>query len=214
MKEYWNNRFIHEGHIWGRQPSKTVIDAKRIFALNSVKTVLVPGAGYGRNTKILSDTFQVDAIEISSEAVLLGRQWDTGSHFIEGSIFDLSFNNKRYDAIYCYDLIHLFTKSERMRLIKTCIQQLNEGGIYYFTCFSNEDESFGVGKEIEYNTFEYKKGKISHFFDEDDLINHFSETEIKEIGEVEEVFEYSNDVSRTYKLRYIYGRSNSNTSKV
>ncbi|GIO36815.1 hypothetical protein J41TS12_16760 [Paenibacillus antibioticophila] len=104
MKEYWNNRFIREGHIWGRQPSKTVIDAKRIFALNSVNIVLVPGAGYGRNTKILSESFQVDAIEISSEAVLLRRQWDTRSCFIEGSIFGLSSNSIviiRYIDSYC-----------------------------------------------------------------------------------------------------------------
>jgi SAM-dependent methyltransferase len=206
MKDYWNNRFINEGHIWGEQPSKTVIDAKRLFALNDVKTILVPGAGYGRNTKILSDSFQVDAIEISPEAILLARQWDDRSNFIEASIFEIRSNNKRYDAIYCYDLLHLFTKAERIRLIETCIQQLNEDGIYYFICFSNEDESFGVGKEIEENTFEYKTGKISHFFDEEDLISHFSNTEIIQTGKVEEGFEYSNNAFRTYKLRYIYGK--------
>jgi SAM-dependent methyltransferase len=206
MIDYWNNRFINEGYIWGEQPSKTVIDAKRIFALNNVQTILVPGAGYGRNTKILSDTFQVDAIEISPEAIILGRQWDTRSYFIEGSIFEIFVDNKRFDAIYCYDLIHLFTKADRIRVVEICLQQLNEGGIYYFTCFSNEDESFGTGKEIEENTFEYKKGKISHFFDEDDLINLFSKTEIIETGKVEEKLEYSNNENRSYKLRYIYGK--------
>lgn len=205
MKDYWNNRFINEGYIWGVQPSKTVNDAKRLFALNDVRTILVPGAGYGRNTKILSDTFQVDAIEISPEAILLARQWDSRSYFIEGSIFEISFI-KRYDSIYCYDLLHLFTKDERIRLIETCIQQLNEDGLYYFTCFSNEDESFGMGKEIEENTFEYKKGKVSHFFDEEDLISHFSKTEVIQTGKIEEKFEYSNNEFRTYKLRYIYGK--------
>ncbi|RUS45856.1 bifunctional 2-polyprenyl-6-hydroxyphenol methylase/3-demethylubiquinol 3-O-methyltransferase UbiG [Cohnella sp. AR92] len=206
MRDYWNNRFNNEGYIWGEEPSKTVIDAKRLFALNDVKTILVPGAGYGRNTKILSDTFQVDAIEISTEAINLAREWDKRSYFIEGSIFELSTSNKCYDAIYCYDLLHLFAQIERIKLIETCVQHLNKGGLYYFTCFSNEDESFGVGQEIEENTFEYKKGKISHFFSEDDLIRHFKETEIIETGKVEEVFEYSDNSIRTYKLRYIYGQ--------
>ncbi|MNO38366.1 Methyltransferase domain protein [compost metagenome] len=206
MKDYWNNRFINDGYIWGEQPSKTVFEAKKLFELNNVKSILVPGAGYGRNTKILSDIFQVDAIEISSEAILLAKQWDNRSCFIEGSIFEPQFNNKIYDAMYCYDLIHLFTASERMRLIEICIQRLETGGIYYFTCFSNKDESYGKGNEIEENTFEYKKGKISHFFDEDDLIDHFKDTEIIETGEIEETFEYSNNENRIYKLRYIYGK--------
>lgn len=91
-------------------------------------------------------------------------------------------------------------------MIETSMQQLNEDGLYYFTCFSNEDESFGVGEEIEENTFKYKKGKVAHFFDEKDLISHFSKTEVIETGNIEERFEYSNNEFRTYKLRYIYGK--------
>ncbi|MGF7047832.1 SAM-dependent methyltransferase [Paenibacillus sp. DS2015] len=206
MKEYWNNRFISEGLIWGEQPSQTVYDAKRFFAKNNVKTVLVPGAGYGRNTKILSDTFQVDAIELSTEAVLLARQWDHRSCFIEGSIFEIPLRDKQYNAVYCYDLIHLFTKLDRMSLVRTCIELLDEEGIYYFTCFSNEDASYGNGVEIEENTFEYKKDKVSHFFNEDDLINHFKDTVIFETGTLQEDFEYTNNTIRTYKLRYIFGK--------
>lgn len=205
MKEYWNKRFMSEGLIWGEQPSETAYHAKELFLKHHIRTVLVPGAGYGRNTKILSDTFEIDAIELSSEAVILARQWDDRSCFIEESIFDLSVTNKQYDAVYCYDLLHLFTKIDREKLILKCIEQLGQEGIYYFTCFSDEDAAFGKGMEVEKNTFEYKDGKLAHFFSEDDLKNHFKETNIIETGSLQENFEYSNGAIRTYKLRYIYG---------
>ncbi|MBH5316526.1 class I SAM-dependent methyltransferase [Paenibacillus sp. GSMTC-2017] len=205
MKEYWDNRFISEGLIWGERPSETVYAAKEIFLENDVRTVLVPGAGYGRNTKLLSDTFQVDAIELSSEAITLARLWDSKSNFIEQSIFDLPDTNKKYDAIFCYGLIHLFTESDRAKLVNKCLEQLAQKGVYYFTCFSDEDAAYGIGKEVEYNTFEYKRGKIAHFFSEDDLRNRFKESKIIETGSLEENFEYANDTIKTYKLRYILG---------
>ncbi|SFM40941.1 Glyoxalase-like domain-containing protein [Paenibacillus sp. 1_12] len=96
------DRFMSEGLIWGEQPSETAYHAKELFLKHHIRTVLVPGAGYGRNTKILSDTFEVDAIELSSEAVILSRQWGDKSCFIEKSIFDLSVTNKQYDRKLAY----------------------------------------------------------------------------------------------------------------
>jgi len=206
MKEYWEKRFLSEGLIWGEQPSKTASHAKDLFLNFDVRTVLVPGAGYGRNTKLLSNDFEVDAIEISSEAILLACQWDVRSCFIEGSIFDSSVTNKQYDAVYCYDLLHLFTTFDRAKLIQRCMEHLQQAGFFYFTCFSDEDASFGMGSEIEKNTFEYKKGKFAHFFDDDDLRNHFKETNIIETGQIEENFIYSNGGTRSYKLRYVFGK--------
>ncbi|GGF90267.1 class I SAM-dependent methyltransferase [Paenibacillus abyssi] len=155
---------------------------------------------------MLSNHFEVDAIELSTEAVSLARQWDEKSCFIEGSIFNSSVTKKQYDAVYCYDLLHLFTNLDRAKLILRCIEQLEQAGVFYFTCFSDEDASFGKGMELEKNTFEYKKGKSAHFFSDDDLRKHFKETHIVETGLVEENFEYSNGETRSYKLRYVFGK--------
>lgn len=206
LKEYWNTRYQDEEFIWGDKPSSTAQYATDLFLKNHVKTVLVPGAGYGRNTKRLSDTFEVDAIELSPKAVLLARKLDTKTNFIEGSFFDLLPHDKKYNALYCYDFLHLFTHSDRLRIIELGLNQLDQDGVYYFTCFSNEDAAFGIGEEIENNTFEYKKGKIAHFFDKNDLEGHFKDTEILETGTINECLEYSNGTTRVYKLRYIFGK--------
>ncbi|ADM71125.1 hypothetical protein GMA19_03322 [Paenibacillus polymyxa E681] len=62
MGDYWNKRFTEEGMIWGCEPSQTVTQAIDLFKKNNVHDILVPGAGYGRNTKALSSYFQVDGI--------------------------------------------------------------------------------------------------------------------------------------------------------
>ncbi|WP_160644445.1 hypothetical protein [Chengkuizengella marina] len=48
------------------QPSKTAEIAKELFKRYEVKKILIPGGGYGRNSKLFSTSvFEVDAIEIS-----------------------------------------------------------------------------------------------------------------------------------------------------
>lgn len=75
MKNYWNKRFSSEGMIWGQEPSSTVYHARDVFKNNNVNTILVPGSGYGRNTKALSLIFQVDGIELSNDAIRLAMDW-------------------------------------------------------------------------------------------------------------------------------------------
>lgn len=96
MKDYWNSRFQDEGLIWGDKPSITAQYATDLFLKNHVKTVLVPGAGYGRNTKLLSNTFEVDAIELSPKAVLIARQLDYQTKFIEGYTILKIQNNRNW----------------------------------------------------------------------------------------------------------------------
>nr|WP_310649007.1 class I SAM-dependent methyltransferase [Paenibacillus polymyxa] len=112
MRDYWNKRFAEEGMIWGCEPSQTVTQAIDLFKKNNAHHILVPGAGYGRNTKMFSSCFQVDGIEISSSAIDLAKEWDLKTNFIRESVLEFR-TSKRYDGIYCYDLLHLFLLEDR-----------------------------------------------------------------------------------------------------
>lgn len=202
---YWEARFQAEGMIWGREPSPTVEHARKVFVENRVKTVLVPGAGYGRNTKELSDCFEVDGLELSPEAIRLGEEWDPRSYFIEGSALG-NVTSKQYDAIYCYDLLHLFLEQERKQLIGACLEQLKPNGIMYFTCFSDTDSHSGQGRLVEAGTYEYMEGKYAHFFTEEDLLRHFEGLQVLETGMVTEQLGYDGGKRKEYVLRYIIVR--------
>ena len=85
-QEYWESRFIAEGKIWGESPSQTARAALQLFLANNVKTVLVPGSGYGRNTKLFSASgLDVTGIEISETAYNMAGQFDPHSKFFSGT---------------------------------------------------------------------------------------------------------------------------------
>ncbi|MFD1178120.1 class I SAM-dependent methyltransferase [Paenibacillus puldeungensis] len=208
LKDYWDRRFKKEGMIWGQEPSKTAFHAKNLFLENHVKTVLVPGSGYGRNTKALSPFFGVEGIELSHDAIMLAREWDPKTRFVEDSALSPRPDGKRYDAVYCYDLLHLLLQPEREMLVEQCARHLRVGGLMYFTSFSDEDSHNGMGKRIEDGTYEYTEGKYAHFFSEQDLIDHFTGMQLLETGSIRESLTYQDQSAKEYILRYIIVRKN------
>jgi len=202
MESYWEDRFELEGQIWGEVPSEMVFKAIAIFKQFDIRKVIVLGAGYGRNSKELSKIFEVDGIEISSAALELAKEFDTKSNFIHSSIFDIDLE-KKYDAIFCYNLLHLFKHQERQLLINKCIELLNKNGLGFFSVFSDDDSNNEKGNQIEPYTYEYKEGKYAHFFTENDLKKHFEYFTIMETGHFKEQLFYTHQNSSWINLRYI-----------
>ncbi len=183
MKGYWEKRFTKEGKIWGESPSRTAIYALELFRKRSVKRILVPGAGYGRNTKLFSVAgFAAIGAEISEIACNLAKGYDPLTKFHNGSCLDMDFSNETFDAIYCYNVLHLFRENERRLFLKRCWGKSRENSLFFFTVFSEKEGSFGKGREVERNTFESKPGRPVHYFTEQDLLEHFADLSITESG--------------------------------
>jgi SAM-dependent methyltransferase len=205
MLQYWSGRFAREGMIWGSEPSPSAEWAKAIFQDAGLNSVLVPGAGYGRNTKVFSAGFTAYGIELSTEALRLAAEWDPATTFIAGSALEPQLNTL-VDAVYCYDVLHLFLEEERKQLIAACLAQLRTGGLLYFTCFSDEDRNNGCGPRLEPGTYEYKSGKYAHFFSEADLSSYFTGTEIMQTGSFTEKLQSEPGGTHEYILRFIVAR--------
>lgn len=206
-KDYWDKRFKDEGRIWGELPSRTAQHALELFRSANVKSVLIPGSGYGRHTKFLSTCgFDVTGIEISSMACNLAREFDPLSRFYNASVLDMSFDTNRYDAIYCFNVLHLFRESDRYIFIQQCDSKLNRGGLMFFTVFSEKESSFGEGREVERNTFESRPGRPAHYFTEADLKAHFVKYDLVDTGIVEDPEDHGGK-PHTHILRYICVRA-------
>jgi SAM-dependent methyltransferase len=208
MNEYWDKRYQSEGKIWGDLPSRTAGHALELFRRNQVNKILVPGSGYGRNTRLFSTSgFNVTGIEISSTACTMARKFDPLSRFYNASALDMSFNADIYDAIYCFNVLHLFREEERKLFIQQCIDRVKNNGLMFFTVFSEKEESYGKGREVEKNTFESKPGRTAHYFTDDDLQEHFKSKEIRETGIMEDPEDHG-EGPHTHILRYICVRAN------
>jgi 2-polyprenyl-3-methyl-5-hydroxy-6-metoxy-1,4-benzoquinol methylase len=206
MNKYWDKRYQAEGKIWGELPSRTAEYALELFKENEVKKLLVPGSGYGRNTRLFSASdIKVAGMEISETACKIARVFDPTTRIYNDSVLDMSYLGGNYEAIYCFNVLHLFRQYDRQLFLQQCLSRIKKQGLMFFTVFSEKEESYGKGKEIEKNTFESKPGRPVHYFEEDDLKAHFKNMEILETGIMEDP-ENHGEGPHTHILRYIYIR--------
>ena len=205
-KTYWDKRFQDEGYVWGMSPSQTAGHAVEIFRRNGVKKILVPGSGYGRNTRLFSESgFDVTGIEISEIACEMAREYDPTTTHYQTSVTDMSGVDRSFDAIYCFNVLHLLEESERERFIQECNDKINVGGLLFFTAFSNYDPSRGRGKQLAENTFESRPGRPAHYFSEETFLRYFKNFAVLETGIVEDP-ENHGEGPHTHVLRYILAR--------
>jgi SAM-dependent methyltransferase len=202
-KDYWNAQFSKYNHIWGETPSKSAEIALSLFRQHKISKILVPGSGYGRNSKLFSTSgFDVTGIEISDEACALAREHDPATKLYNGSFLENDFVHGSYQGIYCFNVLQLFLKPDRIRFVRKSAQLLSSKGLMFFTGISDRDASFGQGEEVEENTFAVQPDKILHYFTLDDLTAHFEEFEILEVGELEDQLSYTLYGLKRYRIRY------------
>ena len=206
MKMFWNRRYQEEGRVWGDLPSRTAKYALELFRKSSVDRILVPGSGYGRNSKLFSESgFDVSGVDISRVAHELAIKYDPLTKHYCQSVLDMSLNDNEYDAIYCFNTLHLFHAKERALFLKECANKLRDDGLLFFTVFSEKEPSFGRGMKIDEYTFESRPGRPTHYFTEHDLRDHFKDFKILEMGITEEL-EVHGEGPHTHILWYILAR--------
>lgn len=187
MTEFWEASFIKNQMMWGYEPSDPAILTKDFFLEKNIKDILIPGIGYGRNAKIfIENGINVTGIEISKTAIELAKQNGLNSRIFHGSVSDIPFDDKLYDGIFCYGLIHLLGKQEREKLIKACYGQLKINGYMIFTTISKEAPMFGKGTQLGKNYFEVMEGVKMYFYDSDSVKQEFGEYGLIECTEIVE----------------------------
>ena len=145
-------------------------------------------------------------IEISEKALSIAKELDSKSNLLLGSVLDMPFNDEIYDAIFCYNLLHLLLKKQRIQFIEKCYNQLKDAGSVFFSVFSVIEDSFGKGVQIEENTFETKPYRPTHYFTEKDLMQHFYAFTVIETGIIEEKENHGDLGPHNHKLRYIFAK--------
>jgi trans-aconitate methyltransferase len=207
MTGYWNHRYAAEGMIWGDRPSNSAALAREFFAREGAVRLLVPGAGYGRNARFFSDNhYQVTGVEPAGTALQLAARHDPRTTYLHGSLLDLQLAEESFDAIYCFNVLHLFRENERRLFVQKCSSLLRNNGVVFFTVFSEKEKSFGQGKMVEANTFESKPGRPVHYFTEEDLVSTFSGYTVMATGIMQDEENHGKEGPHSHLLRCIYAR--------
>lgn len=187
MTEFWESSFIEKQTMWGFEPSDSAILTKDFFLKKKVKDILIPGFGYGRNAKVfIENGIDVTGIEISKTAIELARDNGLTMPVFHGSVTDMPFDEKLYDGIFSYALIHLLNESEREKFIHSCYNQLKPDGYMIFTAISKEAPMYGKGKQLGKDYFEIMDGVKMFFYDFDSIKQEFGKYGLIEISEIVE----------------------------
>ncbi|NRR93546.1 class I SAM-dependent methyltransferase [Winogradskyella undariae] len=188
MTEFWEKAFNNKQEMWGNNPAKSALLIKDFFLEKSVKNILIPGIGYGRNAQpFIESGLNVSGIEISKTAIDLARKhYGIDINIFNGSVTKMPFNNKKYDGIFCYALIHLLNSEERKKLIQDCYHQLTKNGFMVFTAITKNTSQYGQGELISKDRYEIHKGAKIFYYDQESVKTEFEKYGLFEITEVDE----------------------------
>ncbi|GEK33369.1 class I SAM-dependent methyltransferase [Kurthia sibirica] len=185
MSEFWEESFKENREMWGFKAADSTVKTKERFLENKVKTVLIPGFGYGRNAKVFMENgMEVEGIEISDTAIQLARTHQITVPIYHGGITSMPFNDKKYDGIYSYALLHLLPTGERQQFIKDCYEQLEDGGLMVFVTISQESPMYAKGKKIAENYFEIMPNLTMYFYNEQAIQKDFAEVGLKKVEKI------------------------------
>ncbi|HTO16294.1 MAG TPA: class I SAM-dependent methyltransferase [Edaphocola sp.] len=192
MTEFWEKAFKDKQEMWGFSPAKSTLLVNNFFIKQNVKSVLIPGIGYGRNAKIFKDNgMNVTGIEISQTAIdLAQKHFGKDLTIYHGSVTEMPFDKNLYDGIYCYALIHFLDKKERGKFIQDCLNQLTANGCMVFATISKKAQIYGHGTFIKKDRYELFSGLKMFFYDEESIQEEFSNAGLFDILEVDDVYPF------------------------
>lgn len=188
MAEFWETAFVEKSLMWGLEPTASALLAADDFARAGVKHVLVPGIGYGRNAKpFLERGMTVTGIEISETAIALARsKLGLTIPIHHGSVSAMPFDDREYDGIFAYGLMHLLDATARAKLVRDCHRQLAVGGRMFFSLLSKEAPMYGQGPKLGEDWYERLPGLPMFFYDEASAHRELDAYGLVELARVDE----------------------------
>ena len=132
----------------------------------------------------------VTGIEISETAIQLARENGLDGMIHLGSVLKMPFDDSEYDGIFCYALLHLFSRPERKKSLQACYNQLTKGGWMIFTVVSPKAEMYGKGILVSKNRFRIMNGLNVYFYDSEAIQREFTTFGLTEFRELEEPIKF------------------------
>lgn len=142
-----------------------------------VERVLDLGCGNGRHAMYFArQGFKTAGIDVSQQAIDWAADWarreELDVDFRVADIEKLPYADRSFDVVVSHGVLdHVPAKTAR-NAAKEVHRILQPGGLFYCDLRSTEDYEYGIGEEVEANTFVvsegFEKGLVQHFFSEQD----------------------------------------------
>ncbi|WP_160672214.1 class I SAM-dependent methyltransferase [Clostridium sp. C8-1-8] len=136
--------------------SKFIVNMKNHLLKCGYKTILDLGCGDGRHSIYFNkEGFEVYASDINCHNIHkhVNALDITNVSICEHSFVDIPYSDGFFDVVICTSTIHHAKVYDIKRAIIEVYRILKPQGYFIFDILSDKDESYGVGVEIENNTF-------------------------------------------------------------
>lgn len=154
----WEKIYLEQGKVQV-ELLNTVVEAVNYFEVAKYNHVLDLGCGTGRNTIYLASRgFKVTACDISKTGIeLTKKQADdlgfTDVNFGIEDMYSMTYDDNSFDAVLCIWVQGHGTKRQVQKGIDEIYRVLQKDGTVVTDFVTIEDSTYGIGEEIEQNTF-------------------------------------------------------------
>jgi SAM-dependent methyltransferase len=147
-----------------------------------VNSVLDLGCGNGRHALYFArQGINASGIDVSPKAIEWAKEWaqreNLEADFRVGDITKLPYQDHSFDVVVSHGVLDHVRPEIAKAAAREVRRVLKPGGLFYCDLRSSEDFEFGVGQEVEPNTFMvdhgFEQGLVQHFFTKADLDSVF-----------------------------------------
>jgi SAM-dependent methyltransferase len=175
----WDSHWGEESQrqYW-QEPSEEIIRLRDSLDRQKILDVLDLGCGIGRHAILFTESgFKVTAVDDSQKALSVLREKASEKQVtitsIEGSYSKEIFPEDSFDLVIAYNVLYHGYRDDFNRSIELVYRYLRPGGLFFFTCPTQQDAKYGNGKKVQENTYRslnsVHPGDIHYFADEDDI---------------------------------------------
>jgi ubiquinone/menaquinone biosynthesis C-methylase UbiE len=198
MTTGWERIYEQQGDLgFGVLPK--IRKVSQVFKEKGYRNILDLGCGTGRHSLFLAQQgFDVEATDLSPTGIKIARDKaeSLGLHnirFRQHEMKKIPFMDASFDAVVCTWTIYHGTISNIGQTLSEIYRVLKQKGCLIADFLSTRDSTYGLGNEIEKNTFVGQKPG------EEDVPHHYSTTD-----ELTYIFKMFHDVKiRQQSRRYI-----------
>lgn len=174
IRAFWDARYA-KGLVYGTQPTSVARRLAQLFHREGVVRLFDAGCGSGRDTLYFAgEGFVVTGLDLSERAIERARQRASaegiGVSLLVGDLLSTDVPGEPFDATVAIHLVHLQPEPIRRAMVNRLWGLTRDGGLFAMANYSTEEAGFTTWAPFpERNTRVDPKGKLVHFFDDEDL---------------------------------------------
>ena len=171
---FWDGRYA-KARLYGTEPTSVARQLVGLFRQERVATVLDAGCGSGRDALLYArEGFTVTGLDISAHALRWARdeaaERGVPISLIAGDLLTTNLAPGSFDAVVAIHLIHLQPEPVRRAMVNRLWSLTRDGGLIAMANYATDEAGFTTWDAYpEHNTRVDPKGKLVHFFDEEDI---------------------------------------------